>query len=378
MVLLLSVLLLIYGFYMGGLQYVIADISATFVADANRQGTGIGILVSVPHIFSLFFPVLMGAISDKVGKKKVLLSFIVVFSVGSAITGGAGNMVLYLVGVTMVGIGHSVCESVSTAVLSDLDPAKSAQNINLSQGFLSAGAMAGPVLMQWLINATDATWRYLFFISGACFMAMFVLLTVTAFPASQPAAKERNEGHKIPLFGSVVLLACMASMMLYIGTEKGIGNFTESYFSKELLREDLGALAITMYWGGMTVSRFVLRLKQAKLRRTLMLHFAIVATLFVVLRISSFAYLSLAVCFFIGFAAAPLWSGLVAYAAQQHPEHSGAVAGMMSSSGSVGSTIAPFVMGVVSDSFGYGNGFLLMSVFAWCATLLLLFAKKRK
>ena len=70
---LLSTLLFIYGFYMGGLQYVISDISATFVSDGDKQGTGIGILISVPHMISLFFPILMGSISDKVGKKKILL-----------------------------------------------------------------------------------------------------------------------------------------------------------------------------------------------------------------------------------------------------------------------------------------------------------------
>ena len=56
---------------MGGLQFVIADISASF----GMQAMGIGILVSVPHIISLFLPILVGAISDRFGKKKMLLLF---------------------------------------------------------------------------------------------------------------------------------------------------------------------------------------------------------------------------------------------------------------------------------------------------------------
>lgn len=374
----LSALLLIYGFYMGGLQYVISDISATFVSDGDKQGTGIGILVSVPHVISLFFPILMGAISDKVGKKKILLSFIVVFTIGCGICGGAPSMLVYLIGVTIVGIGHSVCESVSTAVLADLDPAESAKNINISQAFLSAGAVAGPVLVRWLMKATGTDWRAMFIVSGIGFAAMFVFLLMAQFPAQQEARQEHKQRTKLPILGSVVLICCMVAMMLYISLEKGIGNFAESYFTKDFNRKDFGAYAISLYWGGMTIARFVLQLKSKNLGRTLSIHFLITALLFAGLRFSGNAYVSMAFCFLIGFACAPLWSGLVALATQRHPEHSGAVSGIMSSSGSVGSTVAPLMMGVVSDSVGIRNGFLMMAFLAVTGAALTLFTNKRK
>ena len=217
LLMLLSILLLIYGFYMGGLQYVISDMSAAFMSDGDRLGTGIGILVSVPHMISLFFPILMGAISDKVGKKKILLSFVLVFAAGCGICAGAPGLIVCLIGLTMVGIGHSVCESVSTAVLADLDPGKSAKNINISQGFLSAGAVLGPILVRWLMKSLNADWRTMFILSGAGFFVMFVLLILSAFPARQTTQKQekiQNNGKKLSVFGSVVLLLCMASMLL--------------------------------------------------------------------------------------------------------------------------------------------------------------------
>jgi fucose permease len=170
----------------------------------------------------------------------------------------------------------------------------------------------------------------------------------------------------------------MAAMMLYISLEKGIGNFTESYFTKDFHRKDFGAYAISLYWGGMTISRFILQLKPEKLNRTLCVHFVITGVLFAGLCVSGSAFVSLALCFAVGFACAPIWSGLVALATQQHPEHSGAVSGIMSSSGSVGSTVAPLLMGVVSDSFGIRTGFFLMAVFAMAGAALVLFTNKRK
>ncbi len=378
LLLLLSTLLLIYGFYMGGLQYVISDISADFVSGGDKQSTGIGILISVPHVISLFFPILMGAISDKVGKKKILLMFITVFAVGCGICAGAPGMLIYLIGVTLVGIGHSVCESVSTAVLADLNPEESARNINISQGFLSAGAVLGPVLTRWIIHVAKANWRMLFLMSGVGFVVMFALLVLTQFPAQQLSERTQKQNRKVPVSGSVVLLCCMAAMMLYIGIEKGIGNFTESYFRKDFNRQDLGAYAISLYWCGMTIARFILRLKPERLSLTMCVHFLITAVLFAGLWLSGFAYVSLVLCFMIGFASAPIWSGLVALATRQHPDHSGAVSGIMSSSGSVGSTLAPLVMGVVSDSFGIRMGFLLMTAFAMGGAALVLFTNKRK
>ena len=149
MLVLLSALLFFYGFYLGGIQLVIADISAFF----NMQITGIGILVAVPHLSSLLLPPLMGSLADKIGKKWILVIFAGAFCVGNLLAGTSGQIGVYILGALMIGAGTSVCESVSSAVLSDCNPEESARYINISQCLLSAGAVLSPVLLQKLLLA---------------------------------------------------------------------------------------------------------------------------------------------------------------------------------------------------------------------------------
>lgn len=375
----MSALLFVYGFYMGGLQFVIADISAAFgMKDAGMQAMGIGILVSIPHIISLFLPALVGAISDRIGKKQMLLLFSGVFAVGCLIAGVSGSMLIYLIGATFVGAAHSVCESVATAVVSDANPQNAARNINISQGALSAGAVLGPIVIRWLIRTFHLNWRYLFAISGVGFVVMMAVMLLLRFPVVERVTNAKETGKKQGLLRSPVLLCALLAMTLYVSLEKGVGNFTESLFSDELHREDLGAFALSLFWIGMTVSRFVIRPKMNKLPRLLMIHFLTCVMLFVLLAKSQSAYLSMGICFAVGFMYGPMWPSIVAMGTGEAADHSGAVAGMMSSFGSAGSMAAPILMGAVSSHWGLRSGFLLMAVFSLIGQILMLIAKKRK
>ena len=349
------------------------DISRSF----GMKDLGVGLLVSVPHIVSAFLPIIIGAISDRFGKKKMILLFAGIFTVGCTIAGFSGSMLVYLIGAALVGGSHSVCESVSTAVISDTDPGNAARNINISQGLLSAGAVLGPIIMSWLVMIPSISWRHLFMISGGGFLLMIVAIALMHFPVAQKTEKTQKK-RNVRLILSGVLLCALVSMTLYVSLEKGIGNFAKSLFLTRLGREDLGAYAISLFWVGITVAHFVLNPKMDRLPKMMAVHFAVCAALFLGLFLSKNAYLSMGLSLVLGFACGPLWPSLVALGTQQAPDHSGTVAGMMSSFGSVGSIVAPLLMGAVSDNFGIHWGFCLMAAFAAIAMTLMLLAKKRK
>lgn len=359
MLVLLSVLLFFYGFYLGGIQLVIADVSAFF----NMQITGIGILVAVPHLSSLILPPLLGSLADKIGKKWILVIFASVFCVGNLLAGSSGQIGVYILGALMIGAGTSVCESVSSAVLSDCNPEESARYINISQCMLSAGAVLSPVLLQWWIPRVQIGWRLMFFLCAGAYAVMILLLMFTAFPKSRPAVQENgNKSAGFPLFRSVVFVSAFVGMALYVGLETGMGYFVESFFEESLNRPALGAYAISLYWIGMTLSRLVSGAWIQNFRKVLLLHFAACIALFVILFLAQPPWLSVALCAVIGFAFGPIWSTLVAMAAQEFPEHSAKATGMMSSAGAIGSMVVPVIMGLLSDGFGIRSGFLLLAV----------------
>ena len=143
---LLCTVLFFYGFYLGGVQLVISEVSREY----GQNAAGMGGLVAAQHVAAVVLPVVLGALADRIGKKPVLCIFAAVFAVGCFLAGLSKNLGVYVIGAVCVGAGYSVCESVSSAVLSELDAEKGARYINLSQALLSLGAVISPFLVQWL------------------------------------------------------------------------------------------------------------------------------------------------------------------------------------------------------------------------------------
>ena len=71
------------------------------------------------------------------GKKPLLIVFSAVFGIGCAVIGFAPILSIYIIGACFTGVGYSVCESLSSAALSDLGEAEGMRYINLSQSLLS-------------------------------------------------------------------------------------------------------------------------------------------------------------------------------------------------------------------------------------------------
>ena len=184
---LLCTVLFFYGFYLGGVQLVISEVSREY----GQNAAGMGGLVAAQHVAAVVLPVVLGALADRIGKKPVLCIFAAVFAVGCFLAGLSKNLGVYVIGAVCVGAGYSVCESVSSAVLSELDAEKGARYINLSQALLSLGAVISPFLVQWLQKSRHASWRLPFLICAAAYTLLALLLLLTVFPKRQTVTQKK-------------------------------------------------------------------------------------------------------------------------------------------------------------------------------------------
>lgn len=370
---LISFLLFFYGFYLGGLQLVIRDVSRHFGMDIS----GIGILVAVPHITSLLLPPLMGSAADRFGKKPVLLCFAGALFLGCLLCGLSGSISVYVVGALLIGGGCSVCETVGSAVLSDLSEENAQRYINISQCLLSAGAVLSPVLVNLLLPHLSFGWRTPFFLCAGAFLLTIPLLAVVAFPSPRQRI-QTGSNRPVKLLSSPILICAMVSMALYVSLENGVGYFTESFFATALQKGSLGAYAISLYWIGMTVSRLVSGLWKRSNATILRLHFGASALFFLLLLLCQRSDLCLLLCFLVGFAFGPIWGTLAAMGATAFPEHSAKATGLISAFGSIGSTVSPVIMGYVADHSGIRAGFGLLALFALAGLFCSLFLKRNK
>ena len=368
---LLCAVLFFYGFYLGGVQLVISEVSREY----GQNAAGMGGLVAAQHVAAVVLPVVLGALADRVGKKPVLCIFAAIFAMGCFLAGLSQNLGVYVIGAVCVGAGYSVCESVSSAVLSELDAEKGARYINLSQAMLSLGAVVSPFLVQWLQKSRHASWRVPFLICAAAYTLLALLLLITVFPkrqaGAQKAAKTRTN-----FFASRVFRLLFFSILLYVGLENGISYFAESLFSVRLSAGELAAAALSAYWIGMTISRMLFSAVLRDPKKTLVGCFLASAAFLLMLAVSDNSTLSLVCCFGAGFSYGPIWSTLVAQATGLYPESGAGAAGVMSAGCGIGGMLAPVLMGAVCDAAGLSAAFGMLAAMAAAGMILCTQLKK--
>ena len=305
---LLCTVLFFYGFYLGGVQLVISEVSREY----GQNAAGMGGLVAAQHVAAVVLPVVLGALADRIGNKPVLCIFAAGFAVGGFLAGLSKNLGVYVIGAVCVGAGYSVCESVSSAVLSELDAEKGARYINLSQALLSLGAVISPFLVQWLQKSRHASWRLPFLICAAAYTLLALLLLLPVVPQRQ----------------------------------------------------------ISAYWIGMTVSRMLFSAVLRDPKKTLIGCFLASAAFLLALAVSKHPTVSLVCCFAAGFSYGPIWSTLVAQATGLFPEAGAGAAGVMSAGCGIGGIVYPVLMGAACDGMGLGGAFGLLAATAVAGAVL--------
>ena len=312
---LLCTVLFFYGFYLGGVQLVISEVSREY----GQNATGMGGLVAAQHVAAVVLPVVLGALADRIGKKPVLCIFAAVFAVGCFLAGLSKNLGVYVTGAVCVGAGYSVCESVSSAVLS--------------------------------------------------YTLLALLLLLTVFPKRQTVTQKEATA-RTNFFASRAFRLLFFSILLYVGLENGISYFAESLFSVRLSAGDLAAAAISAYWIGMTVSRMLFSAVLRDPKKTLIGCFLASAVFLLVLAVSKHPTVSLVCCFAAGFSYGPIWSTLVAQATGLFPEAGAGAAGVMSAGCGIGGIVYPVLMGAACDGMGLGGAFGLLAATAAAGAVL--------
>lgn len=355
----LCTVLFFYGFYLGGVQLVISEVSRTY----GQNAAGMGGLVAAQHIAAVVLPVILGVLADRIGKKPVLCIFAAIFAFGCFLAGLSQSLGVYVIGAVCVGAGYSVCESISSAVLSELDDEKGARYINLSQAMLSLGAIVSPFLVQWMQQSRHASWRIPFLICAAAYTLLALLLLITVFPKRQSTVREQPR-MRANFFASRAFRLLFFSILLYVGLENGISYFAESLFSEQLSAGNLAAAAISAYWIGMTASRMLFSAVMRSPKRTLIGCFLASAAFLLTLAVLKSPALSLMCCFAVGFSYGPIWSTLVAQATGLFPTASAGAAGVMSAGCGIGGSVFPVLMGAVCKISGISAGFLMLATAA--------------
>jgi MFS family permease len=178
---------------------------APYIApDLKLTGSQIGNLVAMMSICWAVSALVFGALSDRIGRKVVLVPMVVLFSLLSILSGFAHSFVELLIVRGLLGVAEGPCWSIIMAFVEERStPVHRGRNIGI---VASAAAIIGLAVAPVLTTQIAALfgWRWAFFIAAVPGFVMALLIAL--FTEEENTGASRQPGQRVTLRDMASLL----------------------------------------------------------------------------------------------------------------------------------------------------------------------------
>src|SRR3954466_10066117 len=208
------------------LPHMQASLSAT-------QDTINWVLTSYIVASAIALPI-SGWLADKVGRKRLLLISVVVFTIASVLCATATSLPEMVFFRALQGVGGAFIVPLAQATLFDINPReKHGQAMALFGGGVMIGPILGPVLGGWLTD--NYNWRWVFLVNLPVGILCWLLM-------ARFMPKTETHQRKFDMFGFILLALALCGLQLFL--DRGEQN---DWLSSWEIRIELG-LALASAW----------------------------------------------------------------------------------------------------------------------------------
>lgn len=330
----------------------------------------------VPMIFIGLSGLFLGRLADKVGRKKVILVGLGLYTLACVAFAFGESFMFYLLLLGVCGLSIGLFKTGALALLGDISRNADGHTklMNRVEGFFGLGAIAGPALVGILIAANMA-WTQLYLLAGLICAVLLVLAWRMEYPAYQPQ-QQSSLWQSLALVKDPYALGFSLAIGCYVATEVAIFVWLPTLLQQyDGQWTTLAAHAITVFFILRTVGRFLAEWLLSRFDWTILLAW-FGSAIFLCFAFSMYGGVNWALWLmplsglFMSMMYPTLNSkGISCFDRQQH----GAAAGLILAFTALAAALGPLLMGIVGDWFGdvkYGfylaTGFaLLMAVGLW-------------
>lgn len=156
------------GIIIPGIPDLLKHITGGTLSDAAEEG---GLLMSSYAIMQFFFSPIIGGLSDKYGRRPVLLASLFGFGIDYLLTGFATNIFWLFAGRIFAGIFGASFSTAGAYIADVSEPEKRAQNFGLIGAAFGLGFILGPMIGGFVIKLGE---RAPFFVAAALALLNFV------------------------------------------------------------------------------------------------------------------------------------------------------------------------------------------------------------
>ncbi|WP_429064289.1 MFS transporter [Aeromonas bestiarum] len=219
---LLKILLFLIAFLVGADELMLGPILAPIGRELGIQPERVTLFITAYSLALAMIAPLLGTLSDRLGRMKVMLPATLLFGAASVVTGLVESFEWGLASRGLTGLASAGMLPIAFAMAADSAGTDAMKRIAWVQAGLTLGMIASPavgaLLTQWL------SWRAAFILLGVCawgVAAALALLPAGQDPAEKSAAHREDKGPRLlAIPGAVGALLAMC-----LGLGGGIGLF---------------------------------------------------------------------------------------------------------------------------------------------------------
>jgi predicted MFS family arabinose efflux permease len=235
-------------------RFILPVLFPAFMGELGLDYGDLGNLVGILAVFWGLSAFAMGFVSDRIGRRKVLIPAVIVFSLMSALSGMAAGLVSLLVIRAVMGLAEGPVASTGVAVAVEAShPRRRGMNNGIFQCMISLmGNAIGPIIATQLLLVT--TWRTVFMLVG---IPGLIMAAVMFFLVREPA-HDTPDGNRVArpgirdLFSHRNVPLAMLTLMCAMGGIFVMGAMMPNYLTDylHLTVQQMGFVTSAIGFGG--------------------------------------------------------------------------------------------------------------------------------
>ncbi|MBK9944032.1 MAG: MFS transporter [Kouleothrix sp.] len=335
-------------FAIGTAMAAIGPALPELAAHAGSKIEAVGTLFSAVFLGALLAQLAAGQLSDRVDLRLLLLAGMTLFGLGTLGYATSRMLPLTLACALLAGLGQGTLIVGINIALVRAFAERSTTALNLANVFFGAGNVAGPALAVLSLRAWGGAAPVLGL--GAALILIPIGLS-TLIPRFAPPTRVARPAGAVPIYRAPLLWGLGMLLLVYVGTEISLSGWTTTYLQRTTaLDARAGALVTAGFWLALTVGRVIGVLLSARIAPNQLLQLclsgALIGGLLLALGIGS-APITIAAVLLIGLCFGPIFPTVIAISAHSFGEAQGRAVSIVSSLGSLGGILLPWLQGLL-------------------------------
>jgi|SRR5665213_388373 len=212
--------------FMSSLDLFIVNLAFPYIS-RDFQGSSLDSLSWVLNGYSILFAAVLvpaGRWADRIGRRRMFVAGLVVFTFGSILSGVAPNVSLLIAARLVQAIGAGMMVPASLSLLLAAVPGHArAQAIGTWSAIGALGAALGPVIGGFLV---EVSWRWVFWIN----IPVGVITVILAFRVL-PESKDETANSRPDMLGAVLVAVATGSLALALVKAPSWGWTSKDFFA---------------------------------------------------------------------------------------------------------------------------------------------------